>query len=251
MSRVTSILDRARRVLSDKDKTRWSDADLLETLNEGLESFILQTETLKLRSYIAIENNISLYDISTYAMSIKRVSYLNKVLEPKTYKEMDTISPLWDDNTGTEPKYVIFNNLKSSTFKIYPKVPSGMANIVTANSAYGALIDVEVIDDLFQIPTAEEIEVDIAKYLLVYYIGKPNTVTIDTLDVTMQIDSKYDTALVAYITAQHLLFDQDTLSRELGLNQASIFTGYVAEAKVNESTSNNTFASYITTYRRF
>ena len=251
MSRVTNILSKARRILSDNNSTRWTDADLLLTFNEGLESFILQTETLKLRSYVAIENNISLYDLSPYASSIKRISYINKVLVTKTYEEMDLINSDWPDTTGTEPKFVIFNKLKSGTFKIYPKVASGMLDSYTANSPYGALIDVEITDDLFQTPVAEDIEITVSNYLLVHYIGKPNTVVIGTLDADLQLDSKYDTAIVAYIASQHLMYDQDTLSRELGERQANIFIGYVAEAKVNESGNNNTFESYITDYRRF
>ncbi len=251
MSRVTSILDKARLILGDKAKTRWTDQDLLVLLNEGLLNFITQTETLKLRSFVTIENYISLYDMSPYAISINRVDYLNSVLTTKSYEQMDKLDRTWIDTTGSIPKYVIFNKLKANQFKIYPKIASGMADIVTANSVYGALIDISVDEGLFTSPVLTVTEDDIPLYLMVYYIGKPRVVTISSLDSEVDIDSMYDIAMSAYIAGQALSFDQDSLSRELSAFQLSIYNGYAAKAFTKEAENNNNFESYITEYRRF
>jgi len=251
MSRVTRILDRARLILADKDSTRWSDGDLLSLFNEGLSSFVLAAETLKLRKYIIIEDNITHYDMSPYSTEIKRVDYLSSVLTAKTYEEMDKSSLTWREDTGDIPQYVIFNKQKANNFKIYPIVQGGYANIVTANSPYGTLIDVSVTDDLLQAPVSEDIEIDISKYLLIYYIGKPRDITIDTLDTDIDLDSMYDLAMISYIAGQTLLFDEDSLSRELGTSQLSTYSSYVMEATSNESEHNNSFIEYITEYRSF
>lgn len=251
MSRVTNILNKARLILGDTAATRWSNADLLILLNEGLLNFITQTETLKLRSFVTIENYISLYDMSPYAISINRVDYLNSALATKSYEQMDKLDRTWIDTTGTIPKYVVFNKLKANQFKIYPKIASGMADIVTANSLYGGLIDITVDEVLFTSPVLNVAEADIPLYLLVYYIGKPRVVTIDTIDNEVDIDDMYDIAMSAYIAGQALSFDQDTLSRELSTTQLNIYNGYAAKAFTKEAENNNNFESYITEYRRF
>ena len=46
MSRVLSILSKAREELGDVNNTRFTDSKLLEHLNDGIKDFILSTKSL-------------------------------------------------------------------------------------------------------------------------------------------------------------------------------------------------------------
>ena len=251
MSRVTSILDRVRLIVSDKASTRWSDPDLLSLFNEGLNHFVLHTQTLRSRKYILIEDNIGIYDISPYSSSVTRVQYLSKVLPAKTMIEMDKRDSTWEDTTGTEPKYVIFDEYESNKFRLYPKVASGSANIITQNSFFGGLIDITVTDDLLLIPEVELITQDLSKYVVVYHISLPRTIAIDSLDTDIDLHSTYDHAMIAYISGQCLVFDQDSISKELGASQLGTYESYIVKAIGKEGRSNNTATDYETEYRSF
>lgn len=251
MSRVTDILDKARRVLGDKSKTRWTDADLLSLFNEGLSHFVLNAKTLKRRSYMLIENNIGIYDVSPYSSSIQRVQYLSQVLEGKLSSVMDKVDPTWEDTIGSVPQAVIFDVYGSNVFRLYPKVSAGSANIITQNSFFGGLIDIGVTDDLINVPAVEDLEQDISKYVVVFYIGIPRTLTIDSLDTDIDLHITYDAAMACYIAGQCLIFDQDSLSRELGNAQLGIYNSYLAKAMTKQSNSNNTVTDYTTEYRTF
>lgn len=251
MSRVTSILTKARRILSDRDSTRWSNTDLLDVLNEGLKHFVLHSKTLKRRSYMLIENNIGIYNVSAYASSIDRVQYLSTALEGTLSSAMDRLDPTWEDTVGTEPTKVIFDIYGNSVFRLYPKVTAGSANIITQNSFFGGLIDITVTDDLIDVPSVEDLEQDISKYVLVFYTGIPRDVAIDSLDIVLDIHINYDAALVAYITGQCLMFDQDSSSRELGVSQFKIYESYLSKAMLKGTTNNNTATEYIAEPRSF
>ena len=251
MSRISKIINKSRLILSDKDKTRWSDDDLMSIFNEGLNHFVLHSKSLKLRSYILIEDLVGMYDMSPYSTSIERVEYMAKVLIGKMAKEMDRIDSTWTDTEGTEPKYVIFDNYENSIFRLYPKAPSGVAtSSITQNSLYGGLIDIEITDDLFQIPQTDIIEQNLYKYILVYYIGKPTELAIDSIDSLIDLNEGYDTAITSYIVGQCLMFDQDAISRELSKEQLGIYESYLAKAIKKESINNNTFTQYTTQYRK-
>lgn len=251
MARVNDILLNVRDVLADHNKHRWSDDTLLRLFNQGLKNFITQTKVLKLKSYIPIETNTAIYDMSPYAISIDRIQYLDKVLIGKTEEELDKINIEWQSVVGTEPKNVIFDNVKKGVFRIYPKVTESTLNNVVQNQPYGILIDIVMTDDLAHIPEFDNIAFEAVKYLTVYYIGKPKVVTLDTEDSELDLDDEYDDAMVAYISGQALRLDADTQNRAFGAEQLSIYNSYVMTATKKESESNNTFVNREIPYKGF
>jgi len=251
MSRVTTILTKARKLLADRDSKRWSDQDLLDELNDGLSNFVLHTKSLKLRTGILLETNIGVYDMSLYSSSIERVQYLTTALKPKLSSQMDKIDYNWQDTIGNIPKYVIFNNYQNSKFRVYPKITDTTTNIITQNSITGGLIDIEISDELIVAPNIVNIDTEVNKFLIVYYIGKPRTLTITSLDTEVDLHPTYDQALVHYIVGQCLLYDQDSMSTELGLKQLSMYESYVDKVKKKESKNNTTYEDYEVEYRRF
>ena len=251
MTRIESILLQVRDVLADHKKQRWSDEVLIRLLNEGLLNFILQARTLKLKAYIELENNTAVYDLSKYAISIDRVQYLEKVLGSKTEEEMDKMDISWQVKEGSKPELIVFDNQKQGVFRIYPIITQNALDNIEQNSLYGILIDINVIDDLFKLPSFGNVSYEGKKFIIVYYTGKPRILTIDSADEDIDLDTLYDQAMISYISGQALRFDADTLNRQFGAEQLSIYKSYVEQAKVKEAEANNTFIRRDVAYKGF
>lgn len=248
-TRVSSILLKVRRdILADTDSTRWSNDTLLSHLTSGVNDFLLRTKVTKSSLYIPLEKNVGLYTIKDYSQQILRVQFLEKSLRVKTSPEMDLLDPEWENTVGIEPKYVIFHNLPQGTFRIYPKIESLGISVTTANQVYGGIIDIDVTDDLFRVPTAENVTILNDKYLKVTYIKKQNEVTLDTV---LDLDTMYDEALTYYVSGMALRNDADTQNRAFGAEQLKLYDSIVTVAKNNESLSNNTLSPDTTGYKGF
>lgn len=249
MTRVENLLLKVRRdVLADTSATRWSNDTLLSHLTSGVNDFLLRTKVTKSSFFIALESNIGVYNIKDYSQQIVRVQFMEKSLEVKTSKDMDAIDIEWENAVGLEPKYVIFDNLPQGTFRIYPKVIDTNVSVTVTNQLYGGVIDIEVTDDLFRLPTDSAITILNAKYLKVTYIKKQNEVTLNTV---LDLDTMYDDALVYYVSGMALRNDADTQNRAFGAEQLKLYDSIVAVAKGNESVSNNALSSVTTGYKGF
>lgn len=246
---ASAVLHSARITLADQAVIRWPNSDLLSFLNDGLSALAIKTDFSKEKVYIAVEHNIAKYDISDIAIKIDEVRYLNKPMEAKRGPQMDQISTTWEDDIGLEPKYVIFDNMRPGTFKIYPKVTEGAANIIVQNSPYGGLIDIECTDELASIPSIDNIAFSDIKYLSIYYTAKPPTIT----DISNSIDigSVWLPALSAYVAGMALMSDKDTQSRNMGAEQLSLFSSYVDSYDEKEKMQNNSMTVRFMGYRGF
>jgi hypothetical protein len=246
---ASEIITSARDILSDPTPKRYGDALLLRLLNDGLKNFALATSFSRQKAFIAIEDNISVYDMSTYAISIDRIQYINRVLEVKSEEEMDAIALDWELHTGTEPKYVIFNNLRQGVFKIYPRVTELAADIIDQNQVYGGLIDITITDDLLYLPGITNVAFGAVKYLAVYYVETPPTISL--LTDTIRINPVHIPPLAAYVSGQALRIDQDSQNRSFGAEQLAIYNDYIGATYKNEQGSNNSFSKPTIPYRGF
>lgn len=246
---VEDILISARDILADQGKKRWDDAHLIRLLNDGIANFTIHTSYAKSKVYIGIEEEVSIYNLSSYAINIDRVSYLNNILVAKSEEELDRINPNWETEVGEEPLYVCFENLRQGVFKIYPKVKNLTLNTVTQNQVYGGLIDILVIEDLFMLPNISNITFGNNKYLTVNYIEKP--VLVNTLYDIVNIPEIYKAAMVAFVSGMALRANQDTVNRQYGAEQLVIYDSYVTKALGKEAKANNTFHNRQVEYRGF
>lgn len=248
MNRIDDILLKTRDVLADHSATRWPDATLLRHLTAGVNNFLLRTKVTKSVLFLALESNIGLYTIKDYSQEIVRVQYLEKALIVKTTKDMDELDPDWENTTGIEPKFVIFDTYPQGTFRIYPKVTELAVDTIAYNSLYGAIIDIENTDDLYKLPSASLSTLNVTKYLKVTYIKKQNAVTLSSV---LDLDSMYDDALVFYTSGMALRNDADAQNRAFGAEQLKLYDSVLLVAKGNESGSNNTLSTIETSYKGF
>lgn len=250
MSRIQDILTNVRDILDDTNKTRWSDDKLLRILNSGIKDFVLNTECLKDRLFLQLAINTATYDLSNYVLKFNRVQFMEHAIESRTHAEMDKLSATWQTDTGPEVKYVVFDSLKEGTLRVYP-IPTLGDEVIVQNQAYGALIDIYVNDDIFKIPSLVNADIGMTNYLVCHIVRKPNTVTLSTLDVDMEIDSMYDKALEYFVSGSCLRMDTDANNRQFGAEQLQLYAQYLNKSSSMVSKASHSVDTRAMPYRSF
>lgn len=250
MSRVLSILSKAREELGDTNNTRFTDGKLLEHLNDGIKDFILSTKSLKERLYVELASNVAIYDISKYALFVERVEYINTKIDTLSFKELDSINAMWQYETGNVVKAITFEHQSKGSFRIYPRLNTVDNNIVSS-SDYGILVDFSLDDDIVGIPSIIDVEQNLQAYLVLYVIKKPNVITLTTPDEELELDELYDKAFVHYIKAQCLRNDSDSNNRQFGNEELSAYVMYVVNNNKDFALDNQVSGDRIIQYKGF
>ena len=250
MSRVLSILSKAREELGDVNNTRFTDSKLLEHLNDGIKDFILSTKSLKERLYVELASNVAIYDISKYALFVERVEYMNTKIDTLSFTELDSINAMWQYETGNVVKAITFEHQSKGSFRIYPRLNTVNNNIVSS-SDYGILVDFSLDDDIVGIPSIIDVEQNLQAYLVLYVIKKPNVITLTTPDEELELDELYDKAFVHYIKAQCLRNDSDSNNRQFGNEELSAYAMYVVNNNKDFALDNQVSGDRIIQYKGF
>ena len=250
MSRVLSILSKAREELGDTNNTRFTDSKLLEHLNDGIKDFILSTKSLKERLYVELASNVAIYDISKYALFVERVEYMNTKIDTLSFTELDSINIMWQYETGNVVKAITFEHQSKGSFRIYPRLNTVDNNIVSS-SDYGILVDFSLDDDIVGIPSIIDVEQNLQAYLVLYVIKKPNIITLTTPDEELELDELYDKAFVHYIKAQCLRNDSDSNNRQFGNEELSAYAMYVVNNNKDFALDNQVSGDRIIQYKGF
>ena len=250
MSRVLSILSKAREELGDVNNTRFTDSKLLEHLNDGIKDFILSTKSLKERLYVELASNVAIYDISKYALFVERVEYMNTKIDTLSFTELDSINAMWQYETGNVVKAITFEHQSKGAFRIYPRLNTVDNNIVSS-SDYGILVDFSLDDDIIGIPSIIDVEQNLQAYLVLYVIKKPNIITLTTPDEELELDELYDKAFVHYIKAQCLRNDSDSNNRQFGNEELSAYAMYVVNNNKDFALDNQVSGDRIIQYKGF
>ena len=250
MSRVLSILSKAREELGDTNNTRFTDSKLLEHLNDGIKDFILSTKSLKERLYVELASNVAIYDISKYALFVERVEYMNTKIDTLSFTELDSINAMWQYETGNVVKAITFEHQSKGAFRIYPRLNTVDNNIVSS-SDYGILVDFSLDDDIVGIPSIIDVEQNLQAYLVLYVIKKPNVITLTTPNEELELDELYDKAFVHYIKAQCLRNDSDSNNRQFGNEELSAYAMYVVNNNKDFALDNQVSGDRIIQYKGF
>ena len=250
MSRVLSILSKAREELGDTNNTRFADGKLLEHLNDGIKDFILSTKSLKERLYVELASNVAIYDISKYALFVERVEYMNTKIDTLSFTELDSINTMWQYETGNVVKAITFEHQSKGAFRIYPRLNTVSNNIVSS-SDYGILVDFSLDDDIVGIPSIIDVEQNLQAYLVLYVIKKPNIITLTTPDEELELDELYDKAFVHYIKAQCLRNDSDSNNRQFGNEELSAYAMYIVNNNKDFALDNQVSGDRIIQYKGF
>lgn len=250
MGRVSTVIDNARAILADPNKTRWSDTRLLSLYNQCLIDIVIQTNLLNGKAFVEIESNINTYRLPDEVLQINRVQYLDKKISIISHDQMDQKDALWETRVGTELEYAVTNLLNAGTFKIYPRITDTTMDYIDSNSPYGIIIDVTTFDDIYNIPGIENLN-DIPKYMIIYYSKIPNIVALDTIDTDLQFSKAWDNALIHYIVGMSLRDDGDAQNRAFGNEEITIYGSTITNIMNRVSTNFTMDIESTVSYRGF
>jgi len=239
MSTAAAIIDKARGILADEAKTRWTDTRLLDLLNEGIDQILIDTKILLEEStFVELQAGLQSYNLASIALKVTRVEWNGENIPLILHKNMDNIRREWETVTGDTIQYAIHDQSDLTSFKVYP-IPNFDATRAVTTSNYGTITGIyggDAISMVYEdgIPTGATL----TEYLEVFYIKK-----VVDLIITDEcpLDDIWDKALSHYIAAHALRINQDTMSRQLAAEELSIYTGMVAQrAKFKKRDSSNT-----------
>ena len=247
MSRITKLINNIRLELGDSNTTRYDNDLLIEHINNGIIDFVLATKCLKERLYMGLGTASAIYDLREYILEVERVEYLNKNIEALSFTELDAIDPEWQLTTGDKVLYVTFDHLAKGLIRVYPRV-AGAINNIEQNNLYGGLIDITINDDIYQIPSINDVEQNIEQYLVLYCVKKPKKVTLTTPDNELELNSIFDKALLHYVKAQCLRSDTDAINRQYGNEELQLYSNYLTKSKVDSAIANNKVNNRVVRY---
>ena len=182
----------ARTNLNDTAATRWTDAELNDWINEGLDQWTLDTNQLPTVGNPTASADLPLtafYNAPADAVGIIQVHYQGRLLPRMTLPFWQD----WDTQTGTEPDRIIIGPYGPLKFRLWPY------------------------------PTA-----DLSASLEVYYVKRPPQLTAD-IDVP-EMPVIYHRALAWYAIAAAYLKDADTASSDLAQAWTARYASRVQDA---------------------
>ena len=119
MTRVEAILSKVRANLSDLDKERWTDEQLITYIDSAQKELVALTGSLKDVIYINLVNGEQVYTLPDEVINILAVFYNSKKLP---FKAMD--EEFLTDDKGL-PQYVLTNMVNDGKIILYP-IPDGI-----------------------------------------------------------------------------------------------------------------------------
>lgn len=249
MSRITNIITNVRDILHDEGSDRYTDDYLIRLLNNAIDDFNMNTEYLKTYGFLEIIQDINTYTVPN-CIKINRINYIDKMVEQRTEEQMDRLDSTWQYTKGSDVKYVILDKMPVGQFMIYPTITSEAANIITQNSPYGGLIDIEYIYDILGLLSIGDVE-SIPKFMKIFYVKDHPDVTITTLDADFLLPEIYDSAMEFYVSGMALRHDRDDQNRAFGAEQLNLYQGYVRKASSKDSENNNKIPGAGASYKGF
>lgn len=286
LTRIQQIIADARHKLGDVNAERWTDARLLRLVSLGQKDVAKQTKLLKGSCTILLQEGKYMYDLPENVWEITRVTYNDAPISFETYDSMDDFvetlnvnkdntysknrpvqyanidlpRQTWENDEGTEPLAIIYDNRNMDSIRVYP-IPKNVTDVTytvesagpiefvgddlmgivvaiddyTFNMPYGVLVD------LYD-PTIEEenfssaygIVSDIGesdKIILIRYIRVSADILSDS--DTLELPKVYDEAIMYYVVAHAYEDDLTTQSMEKA-NRAQGF--YKRETDIVAST---------------
>lgn len=139
MSRVETILSRARATLADKNKQRWSDQDLLDLLDDGQKDIALHKKLLRTRAILVIPKLTAYVTLPTDLLRLTRVTLNGSKLPIVSHDQLDAYLDVgsdlvdrrgaevfdifedgWEEHTGPRPRAMVFDRSNMGEIRVYP-----------------------------------------------------------------------------------------------------------------------------------
>ncbi len=244
MSKVSKLIYSIRDTLNDSDGDRWDNDRLIRSINDAMLDINQKTRVLRSKGKFAITAGISTYMLDVNVQLITRCLYDSLNIEFKSHDEMDEINELWEEEIGTEVKYVVYDHLNRGQIRLYPIIASDISQIIPA---YGVITKLEgtsfntpygIVTSLYE-PVGD---------VVIYYIKKPRSVA--GLNDDIELDETWDKAIKHYVCGMVLRDDKDTQNRTFGNEELQFYGIELASARSDAAHHYSNNGEHISDYRR-
>lgn len=274
---VSSIISSVRYRVGDVPSTKFTDARIIELINEGLDDIARKVDINKGELVLPIvpyQRKVTIPDPDF--IKLLRVRCNNLPVEMKSFAELDKI-PQWEEEVGSRLKAVVYNLNNPKELHLYPLLEETVQtnyrqlnNFVTNDGTYGIAIDIPGItrSDLDGIITGVKTNEDVNiiytpdgmapngqitsmadgfNLLDIRYTKRPKQIAnkSDNID----LDEMFKTTLVYYVSGMILLDD----TRGENINKGMLFINkYKTELdniKEHEKDSYQELATFSVPYR--
>ena len=271
MARVEDILTRARIILGDQSKDRWTDSSLINRLNEGQYDIASETEIFKAVAVIQLIQGQYLYNLPADAIRAHELLLSQEPVEViESYKMSKRFGSDWRLHTAESVQSIkafVTDQQDVHTIRMYPRPfiadlyddytfdPNafGVVDTITEYTVSdtfgltGSIFDTELIDEPID-KFGVIVGVTEGEYVTAEYIRRPIKVA-SILD-DPELPEVFDTALVKYIAGSALRDDTVSQNRSAGNEELTIYQTLLREIQGVAKTGSMTISSNSTTEYR-
>ena len=240
MSRIDSIIVRARDKLVDTEKQRWSDARLLRLADEAQKDIARHSKLLKATYSFSLEIGEAHYDLPEDLWLITRATFNDCEIPLLSYDQLDEQALkvdhiCWDTVTSSNIECLVYDNRDLQTIRVYPIPDDSIAEndytfqnagyldaIIYSGTPFGVLTGVPDIDQL-----VEELGVIVDAEALVYLVTDPTSCNGVTLIDDVVFNSPYGVLAEVQDNVRQVAFHGDELLGEVvGIDDYTLDTVY-------------------------
>ena len=260
MSRISDILATSRIILADSSAERWSDLQLIQLLSEGQKQVADEVDLLKLNVFVGLTAGTSQVELPELCRKVLRVERASGKLKQVTSYEADrSFRAGWRQHESKVPTHVVTNLTRRNVIELYP-IPAdstlapgsytvddfGISSSITGYTIplYGLSFPDSDLTGFGAIASLDVINSD--DMLRITYLS--GVASLDTGNPVLTLSPLVDKALIFYIVGMALRSDKDTLSRQMGNENLSLFSAEIAKFK-REAGQNFTVSAYDTNYQ--
>lgn len=274
LTRVQTILLRARDTLADADKERWSEDRLLRLIDEGQLDIAKHTRILKGEADIEPIQGKAVYDLPPSVWMLTRAAFEGCMIPFHSHDELDELvrtrvvnqtelyytrrgtntkdfsfaNFCWELEEGTDIEALIYDRRSMEQIRVFPIPVTDDDSFPISGSGFGVIDQIEgyTFDTIFGVVTdiAETID---DRLIHIWYIKTPTTITLDT-DV-LEIPTMWDVALKHYIIANAFDDDMDTRFQEKAGKALALYERELGVMKKTDSLDGVRKSQYRTDYR--
>ena len=192
--RVNDLITNMRYTLADPDQQRWTDARLVQLINEAQNDIAKRTKFFKSDyTYTFTGNTVT---IDPYIISVFRIATLNGEHIPwVTQDELDRMYPDWRVAESEDIiQYIVSDRTLTGQIMVYPKITVGATISITAT--------------------------------VVPY-------PVDLVSSDIQVPVIFDSAIMFYVTGRALRDDMDVQNRAIGNEQLQLYLNEIKQLQAD------------------
>lgn len=256
-----ALINRIRPKIGDKNSNKWTDARIIEVINEGLED-LAKHANIKYtdKTYPVLPYQRKLIIDDDKFLRLKRVRIDNEDITFTTFEKLDKTTSRWEEKTGEKLEALIYNNQNIRELTLYPLLTETATDYQSLNENDRLLIDVPGVtqDDVYGLVTGFDLEdiitpeniydPDFTEYqpithisdvfinINIQYYSTPQEVE-EVTDI-VDFDESYKNTLVYYVSGVLLIEDSRTENKQTG---AGYLQKYNKDIKVDIGRNSESF----------